>query len=94
MMDIEQLCHDEFRDGVSPGAAARQMCRSLPQGSAVRRMLEEMLAKANRASFDRSCILRAFEDCDQEAADAARVESFHRINQTGAENAPAHAALH
>lgn len=78
--NIETLCEREFTDGVSPGAAARQMCRSLPRESALRTMLEAMLASANRASFDRSCILRDFADADPEAASEAEMASFRRIN--------------
>lgn len=80
---IETWAAAEFREGVSAGAAARQLCRLLgahAEAPTLKRMLEEMLATANRASHDRSCILRRFRECDEEAAHAAEMESFHRIN--------------
>lgn len=52
----------------------------------LKRMLEDMLADENRASHDRYMILRAFEDVDPEAALAAQMESFRRINRM--EDAP------
>lgn len=80
MMDIETLCEEEFREGVSAGAAARQMCRSLPRGSKVREMLETMLAEANCRSFDRSVILHDFRELFPVAAQQSELRSFHRIN--------------
>lgn len=80
---VERLARDEFRDGVSAGAAARQLCRSLGAtgtATSLKRMLEDMLADANRASFDRSMIPSAFERVDPVAANEARMESFRRIN--------------
>ncbi|MGI6855002.1 hypothetical protein [Mesorhizobium sp. 1B3] len=78
---IEDLAKQEYREGVSAGAAARQLCRSLgAHGGApvLKRMLEDMLAEANRASHDPYLILRAFEKVDPVAAQAARMESFYR----------------
>lgn len=80
---IEVWAAQEYRPGVSPGAAARQLCRSLGANGAaptLQRLLEDMLAAANRASFDRSQILSEFEEADPEAAQEARLASFHRIN--------------
>lgn len=80
---IEVWAKEEYREGVSPGAAARQLCRSLGASGAaptLKRMLEDMLAAANRASFDRSVILDDFADAAPTAANAARLASFRRIN--------------
>lgn len=80
---IETWTKEEFRPGVSPGAAARQLCRLLGahgEAPTLKRLLEEMLAAANRASHDRSVIIRAFRDLDETAGHAAEMESFHRIN--------------
>ena len=80
---IEGMAAAEYREGVSPGAAARQLCRSLgAHGVAptLKRLLEDMLSNANRASFDRSQILSDFDAAAPEAAAAARVASHERIN--------------
>lgn len=80
---IEQWAAEEYKAGVSPGAAARQLCRSLgAAGNAptLKRMLEDLLAKANRASFDRSMILNDFTEADPEAAAKAQAASFARNN--------------
>ncbi|MEO9230893.1 MAG: hypothetical protein ABI216_18375 [Devosia sp.] len=78
---IETWAKEELRPGVSPGAAARQLCRSLgAHGVAptLKAMFEEMLADANRASFDRSMILDAFRDAAPAAAQDATIASFNR----------------
>lgn len=80
---IEQYAREEYREGVSAGAAARQLCRSLgAHGGAptLRKMLEDMLADYNRANFDRSQILSDFDKAAPAAASAARLASFHRNN--------------
>lgn len=81
---IEQWAQEEYRPGVSPGAAARQLCRLLgctDVAPTLKRMLEDMLSNANRASFDRSQILSDFREADPEAAAEARKKSFRRINR-------------
>ena len=73
----------EYREGVSPGAAARQLCRSLGSNGVapcLKELLEDMLADALRASFDRSQILIDFADADPEAAAEAYAASFARNN--------------
>lgn len=82
---IEKWARDKYRDGVSPGAAAQQLCRMLGAfGTAptLQRMLEDMLSDRNRASFDRSCILRAVDVAAPEDAPRIRRESFIRNNPT------------
>lgn len=79
---IEDAARREYRDGVSAGAAARQMVRHLDLAPTMKRMLEDMLADANIAAFDRSCILRAIDVCAPEDAPRIRVESFKRLNPT------------
>lgn len=87
---IEAWARAEYRPGVSPGAAARQLCRSLgASGCAptLKTMLEEMLADANRASFDRHLILEDFAKVDPQAGHNAKMASFRRqngIEETGA----------
>lgn len=80
---IETWAREEYRPGVSPGAAARQLCRSLGASGAaptLKRMLEDMLSDANRASFDRSMIIQDFKAFDTEAGLQAELTSFCRIN--------------
>jgi hypothetical protein len=80
---IEQWCQAEYREGVSAGAAARQLCRTLgcfDEAPTLKRMLEDMLADANRASFDRASILRAVDDVAPDDAPRIRRESFIRNN--------------
>jgi len=95
---IEQWAKAEYSEGVSAGAAARQLCSLLGSNGcapSLKAMLESMLSGANRASFDRSCILRAFDEAAPEAAAKARAESFRRLNPNraaaSAEQAPAQA---
>lgn len=52
---IEAWAKEEYRDGVSPGAAARQLCRSLGAGGVaptLQRLLEDMLADFNRQNHE------------------------------------------
>jgi len=53
---INDLVAHEWRPGVSAGAAARQICRSLGP-SALKELLEALLTEANEASHDRYLIL-------------------------------------
>jgi 7-keto-8-aminopelargonate synthetase-like enzyme len=85
MNPVEQWAKDEYREGVSAGAAARQLCRTLGAVGGyetLQRMIEDMLADRNRASFDRSCILRAVDMAAHEDAPRIRRESFARNNPT------------
>lgn len=80
---IETWAAEEYREGVSPGAAARQLCRSLGANGVaptLKRLIEDLLADANRASFDRSQILSDFAEADPEAAAEAQLASFARNN--------------
>lgn len=84
---IESAAREEYCPGVSPGAAARQLCRTLgAMGYAptLKRMLEDMLGDFNEASFDRSCILRDFDQAAPAAAQSARMDSFQRVNKQAA----------
>jgi len=81
---IESAAAEEYRPGVSAGAAARQLCRTLGcMGYApeLKRMIEDVLADANRASHDRHMIIEAFRAVDPEAARAAAHASFVRTNE-------------
>lgn len=81
---IEQWARDEYREGVSAGAAARQLCRLLGAYDAaptLQRMLEDMLGDRNMASHDRHMILRDFEAASPKAAAEARLASFKRLNR-------------
>ena len=83
MNPIEKWCQDEYREGVSPGAVARQLCRMLGASNAaptLQRMLEDMLSEANRRAFDRSQILSAVDVAAPEDAPRIRRESFIRNN--------------
>jgi len=78
---IETMAREEYREGVSAGAAARQLCRSLDGiAPTLKRMLEDMLAGANRANFDRSCILRDLDAVAPDDAPRIRRESYIRNN--------------
>lgn len=82
-MQINALVREEWREGVSAGAAARQVCRSLGAhglAPSLKRLLEEMLGDANRDNFDRQMILSAFDRADPAAAQEARMASFYRCN--------------
>lgn len=79
---IEKLVIEEYRPGVSAGAAARQLCRSLGcVAPTLKAMLEDMLADGNLQHFDRARILDEFDDAAPIAAAAARRKSFARINK-------------
>jgi hypothetical protein len=81
---IEIWAQLEYRDGISPGAAARQLCAHLGiYGGAptLERLLEDLLADDSLAAFDRSLILKAFDEADPEAAAQARRDSFARLNK-------------
>lgn len=77
---IERLAQEEYREGVSAGAAARQLCRCLSHKSHLRRMLEDMLGEANKSSHDRWRILDAFSQAAPDEADTARMASFRFMN--------------
>ena len=64
----------------SPGAVAREVCRSLDLHSPARDLLEALLADSNKAAFDRSCILREYEEAAPAAHAVSLHESFERIN--------------
>lgn len=81
---LEQIARDEYREGVSPGAAMRQLCRMLGisgEYPTLQRLLEDVLADHNRASHDRNCILTDFAEVDAEAAKEAKMASFRRLNR-------------
>lgn len=78
---IEELVKAEWRDGVSPGAAARQVCRSLRDGAPVlKALLEELLAQVNLDAHERYLILEEFRAVDGDAGLAAKIRSFRRTN--------------
>lgn len=84
---VEQWAEDEYREGVSPAAAMRQLCRTLGCSDAyptLKRMMEDVLAQANRAAFDRSQILSAIDALAPEDAKRIRRESYVRNNPTAA----------
>lgn len=80
IIGIDQMVKEEYREGVSAGAAARQLCRSLNRGSHLKRMLEDMLGEANKSSHDRWRILNAFSRGAPDEADVARMASFRFMN--------------
>lgn len=99
IIGIDAMVKEEYREGVSAGAAARQLCRSLSRTSELRRMLEDMLGDANRSAHDRYRILEAFREASPEAAHEASMASFRFINGIGDEPQPspevtAQVALH
>ncbi len=49
---IEELVQREYREGVSAGAAARQLCRSLDGYPSLKRLLEDMLADYNQQNHE------------------------------------------
>lgn len=65
---IEVWAAEEYGPLVSPGAAARQLCRSLGaanEAPTLKRIIEDMLAKQNRTSFHLSqavAALRSIKD--------------------------------
>ena len=49
---IEMWVAEEYQEGVSAGAAARQLCRRLEDFPNLKRLIEDLLADANRQSFE------------------------------------------
>ncbi len=47
---IEMLAKQEYEDGVSAGAALRQLCRSIENAPTLKRLIEDELADFNRQS--------------------------------------------
>lgn len=87
-MDIEQIARDNYSDGMSPGALARQVAGWLPKESIVRWMLEDMLGSANFDNHDRHMIFSDFKKINAEEARAAKMRSFYRINGRKVDRAP------
>jgi hypothetical protein len=80
IIGIDAMVKEEYREGVSAGAAARQLCRSLSARSELKRMLEDMLGDANKSAHDRWRILDAFSRAAPDEADLARMASFRYMN--------------
>jgi hypothetical protein len=62
---IETWAREEYRDGVSAGAAARQLCRSLGAHGGyptTRRMLDDLLREANEMAFEIASLKEALRD--------------------------------
>jgi hypothetical protein len=85
--DVEKIARDNYRDGMSAGALARQVSGWLPKESIVRWMLEDMLGSANFDNHDRHMIFSDFDKIDEKESLAAKMRSFYRIN--GRKSAPA-----
>lgn len=52
---IETWAKEEYREGISAHAAARQLCRSLGcygHAPVLKKMLEDLLAEANKSSHE------------------------------------------
>jgi hypothetical protein len=49
---IESWVADEYRTGISAHAAARQLCRRLEDFPNLKRLIEDLLADANRQNFE------------------------------------------
>lgn len=77
---INDLVNHEWRTGVSAGAAARQICRCLGPASALKLLLEAMLADANEGNQDRSIILNEIKEFDLDFGKQLELASFNRIN--------------
>lgn len=82
---VSELVEREWRPGVSTGAAARQVCRSLDPGTPLRRLLEELLADANRASRERYRILEDASAVYPRFGQFLALRSYRRINGIPAE---------
>ncbi len=80
---INALVKHEWREGVSAGAAARQICRSLDPSSPLKLLLEAMLSDANEAAQDRSIILNEIKEFDLSFGKQMELASFNRINHRG-----------
>lgn len=80
---VEALIEQESTPGRSPGAIARELCRTLGCSGnypLLKALLEELLADCSRARFDRSAILMDFDKAAPKEAAAARLGSLHRNN--------------
>jgi hypothetical protein len=80
MNKIDELVKHEWQPGISAGAAARQLCRSLAPDSALKALLEAMLADANEAAQDRAMILYEIMEFDLNFGKQLKLASFNRIN--------------
>lgn len=80
---LEKLVAEEWPDGRSPEAAARELCRSLGVAGiapTLQRLLTDMIGRANFAAHDRNLILSDFAEAAPDAAQAAKAASFERWN--------------
>lgn len=80
MKTIDDLVKQEWHPGISAGAAARQLCRSLAADSALKLLLEAMLADANESAQDRTIILNEIMEFDLDFGKQLKLASFNRIN--------------
>lgn len=80
MNSLDDLVKSEWKPGTSAGAAARQLCRSLAPDSALKLLLEAMLADANEAAQDRTIILNEIMEFDLNFGKQLKLASFNRIN--------------
>lgn len=76
---LKPICDEDGKINKSPNYVANHL---LAHGVAIplANLIAEMEAKSNRASTDRYQIFKDFEAIDQEAAQAAKVASFGRLN--------------
>ncbi|HRQ59794.1 MAG TPA: hypothetical protein PLN31_20460 [Azoarcus taiwanensis] len=77
---LEQAVKREWPEGRSAGAAARQLVYYLEPAPTLKKLIEELLAEANRRAFDRSMILRAIDVVAPDDAPRIRRESYIRNN--------------
>jgi hypothetical protein len=77
---VDELVAREWREGVSAGAAARQVCRSLDPHSSLKRLLETLLAEANQASHERYQIVEDVRRDSPPIAYGVARRSYLRIN--------------
>lgn len=77
---INDLVNHEWREGVSAGAAARQICRSLGPASSLKLLLEAMLDEANETAQERARILNEIVEFDADFGKQLKLASFNRIN--------------
>ena len=77
---IDDLVKHEWREGVSAGAAARQICRSLGSASPLKLLLEAMLDEANETAQERARILNEIVEFDENFGKQLKLASFSRIN--------------
>lgn len=62
---IEMWTSQEYREGVSPNAAARQLCRSLGangQAPSLKGLLEDMIGEANESYLDYSMAVESIRE--------------------------------